>query len=199
MKLVKYILLVGVALAFAIEAKGQELPPAANWIGLPYSSFDQTNLKEIGIAVGIDCEGKYLSKYGRNFPLYDKKCYQWKRSEYKVNGKQSYEASLCFVAHFRHERLIMSDDQSLVLLADKKGEVLAVSSFSKESAGQTSLISKEHREKMGWDERALVLKYQPISLIDCKSRDLLDNSPGLWARIMCLYKRHKHGNLYCDH
>ena len=28
MKLVKYILLVGVALAFAIEAKGQELPPA---------------------------------------------------------------------------------------------------------------------------------------------------------------------------
>ena len=177
MKFRKYIVLAGMVLAFAIEAKGQELPPAAIWVGLPHSSFDQTNLKEIGVAAKIDCKGKYLSKYGRNFPQYDKKCYQWKHSEYKANGKQSYEPSFCFVAHFYNESLIVSDDQSLVLLAGKKDTVFAISSFSKEAAGQTNLVGKEYRKKMGWDERTIVLKYQPISLINCTTRDRLDDSP----------------------
>jgi len=118
MKSKKYIFLATVILALVSEAKGQEMPPAAIWVGLPYSKFEETNFKEIGVAVEIDCNGKYLSRYAKTIGRYDKRCYQWKRSKYEPSLGQIYEASFCFVSHPRDEKLILSDDLSLALLGD---------------------------------------------------------------------------------
>ena len=163
-------------MAFGFNALGQELPPAAIWVGLPMGHFEPEHFKEIGKAVKVDCKGKHLSRYGRSYRKRDGKCYQWQRSELTSATEQSRTPSFCFVVFYRDEKLISSDNQPLLLLSSQEGALFGVSNFPDENTTEELAMIERYKDQISENATFKMHKYQPISLIDCETRERLNDS-----------------------
>jgi len=175
MPVFKYVCFLLMTMSFGLNALGQELPPAANWVGLSMGQFEPKHFKEIGKAVKVDCKGKHLSRYGRNYSERDGKCYKWQRSEFTPLIGQTHKPSFCFLVLFRHEQLITSDEQTLLLLGSDDGKIIGVTHFPKIEADIVSNFIGARENKDEFNEAYKWHKFQYIYLIDCETRERLES------------------------